>query len=199
MSVYSLPLEDAKKMMAERINVELPLFRLYELNPDSSRFEVDLAFLHALIILTDWGKVDGFLHHYWNMNGPYFVEMFVNYPLHDYENKRIMTALDCATLWSNDPRMIRTLYRWGASMGIPNVDGHYLTDMIELPIYSNYLAPFILSENGEEYSLTDEREFGTRITREFEQVLGEIDFIVGKGFPPKGWKAPTRIEALNKY
>jgi hypothetical protein len=199
MPIYSLPLENAKKMMAERINVELPLFRLYELNPDTSRFMIDLAFLHSLIILTDWEKVDGFLHHYWNMNGPYFVEMFVNYPIHDYDNKRIMTPLDCATLWSDDPRMIRTLYRWGASMGIPNVDGTYLTDINELPPYSNYLAPYILCEKGKDYPLTDERDFGPRASIEFANVLNEIDLIIGKGFPPNGWKAPTRIEALNRY
>ena len=152
--------------------------------------ECEAVYLHILIIFKDANTIDMFLREHSNRYGIYATNMFVNYPLLDIHNMCNMTPLDCALLWNHDVNKVRLLYRWGASVSLPNVDGNYINIGNLLP-YRNYLSSYILQENinPDAYPLIK----GLRIENEFLEIIREIDYICGVDNPPDGWVMPARI------
>lgn len=192
-------LNEAKNILAERMDSELTLNRIRQLNENSpfgyviSKHEIDVAYLHMLIIFKSPSDVNDFLYHYWNFYGNVQLEMIINYRLADFENNRYMTVIDCALLWNTDPEMVRILYKWGANVNISNYQ--YLENICP---YRNYLACYRLTDNNLIYSYPDERRFGSRQPSEFRDVANEHDYIGNLKERPENWDMPSRVEHLNE-
>ena len=192
-----LRLDEAKNHLLCTIdpNITRANVRLFNHN-STSFYESDLVYLHLLIIFKSPNHVENFLQDYCNVHGFYTTQMFINHPLLDIENNMNVSALDCALLWSTDPHMVRSLYRWGADTSIPNVHGRYIGDS-ELVPYRNYLSRYVLIENVDVTNYPPLR--GRRNNNEFVRVIDESRIISGERVPPTGWIMPERIPTPHGY
>jgi hypothetical protein len=190
-------LNEARNIMLGRIDRQLTLFDLRHLNQDIALYEIDSVYLHIKIMFSSPNEVELFLDNYCNIHGVYATQMFLNIPLQDSVNHCTITAMDCATLWNTDPYMIRVLYRWGANIHIPNVNGIFIGDGPMVP-YCNYLSQYVLMNNNNNMNNNininnNQPLWGARNRDEFEQVLWEIEYIGGERVPPNNWHRPQRI------
>ena len=193
-------LEEIKNQLRNVINPHISQFDIRVLNQNTTPYyEADLVYLHIQIMFADANQVDIFLRNYCNLHGFYATTMFVNHPLIDTENHMNVTPLDAATLWSDDPHMIRILYKWGADTSIPNANGHYMDDndnnMNMLP-YRNYLSRYVLMENIDPHNYPPIR--GRRIYNQFYNILNELRYITGSLIPPQHWITPNRFLRANR-
>ena len=186
-----VPLLNSVNLLMITVN---PNITLYDIINNNRRHltihECEAIYLHILIIFKDANNVDTFLQDYSNRYGIYATNMFVNYPLVDIDNRRNMTPLDCALLWNHDVNKVRLLYRWGANVYVPNVDGNY-NNIENLPPYRNYLSSYTLRENI--YPGLHPPVKGLRIDNEFYEIIRELDYICGEYNTPHGWFMPARI------
>lgn len=186
-----IPLLNSVNQLMNTVNPDITLYDIIEHNKRHlTTHECEAVYLHILIIFKDANKVDMFLQDYSNRYGIYATNMFVNYPLVDIHNRCNMTPLDCALLWNHDVNKVRLLYRWGANVSVPNVDGNYI-NIGNLPPYRNYLSSYTLRENI--YPGAHPIIKGLRVENEFLEIIREMDYICGEDNPPQGWVMPARI------
>jgi hypothetical protein len=174
-----------------RVNEAPILTNLRHLNNTTPRFECDVVYLHQQIMFGTPNEVEHFLDNYCNIHGLYATCMFVNFPLQDIDNHSNITALECALTWNTDAQMVRVLYRWGANVHTPNIDGFFTNDR-NLPPYRNYLRDYFTMANVENVNNYPPVE-GLRERDEFHGVLRELDYIVGEVAAPANWHMPERI------
>lgn len=186
-----IPLNNALNQMRNVINPNISLTNLRHLNNTTPRFECDVVYLHQQIMFGTPNEVEHFLDNYCNIHGLYATCMFVNFPLQDIDNHSNITALECALTWNTDAQMVRVLYRWGANVHTPNIDGFFTNDR-NLPPYRNYLRDYFTMANVENVNNYPPVE-GLRERDEFHRVLRELDYIVGEVAAPANWHMPERI------
>jgi len=186
-----IPLNNALNQMRNVINPNISLTNLRHLNNTTPRFECDVVYLHQQIMFGTPNEVEHFLDNYCNIHGLYATCMFVNFPLQDIDNHSNITALECALTWNTDAHMVRVLYRWGANVHTPNIDGFFTNDR-NLPPYRNYLRDYFTMANVENVNNYPPVE-GLRERDEFHRVLRELDYIVAEVAAPANWQMPERI------
>ena len=146
-------------------------------------YEKYLYYLHFLIIFYTYKEVDDFLCFYRKQNGVEMMRMFINYPLVCHFNKNIITPLMCAMLWSNDPKMVRVLYSWGADVSITDVHNNYCENIYSgCHYYYNHLFPFIISRH---------IILGVRDLSDFSAIRKEMKFLSKEKIPDERWKFPV--------
>ena len=193
-----ISLSNALNQMRNRINPEITLINLRNLNINTPLFECDVAYLHQRIMFTSPNEVSHFLENYCDLHGLYATQMFVNFPLQDTDNEQNITALECALTWNTHPHMIRVLYRWGANVHIPNVNGHFINENTLTP-YRNYLRDYVMVHPNPQINLNNYPAVtGLREPNEFGGVMRELDYIVGEQTPPQGWTMPQRFRVNSR-
>jgi len=145
-------------------------------------FEKYAYYLHYLIMFRSVGSVNRFLNDHYLKFGQYATELFINYPLVSTIDKNVITPMMCASLWSNDPVMIRTLYYWGADISLADVHGKYPNEKYG-SFYVNHLNPFIAPNFF---------VIGIRSLFDFVDVVHEINYIAKEETPPYGWEPPKK-------
>ena len=183
-------LANAHNLLMNTVDPNLSLFDIRRLNNNQNEHVCDVLYLHLKIIFGGENDVDYFLHNYCNRNGIYATNVLVNYPLIDTENHVNITALDCATIWNTNVEKIRFLYKWGADISMPNVDGNYINNNNLIP-YRNYLSRYVLRENIQVNNYPTIR--GLRIQNQFNATCTELDYLSGEVNPPNNWIRPERI------
>ena len=83
------------------------------------------AYLHYLIMFSTPKNVHYLIQEHHSKYGEYATRMFINYPFVCSMSKNVITPLMCAALWSNDPKMVRTLSYWGADYSQMDINGKY--------------------------------------------------------------------------
>lgn len=192
-----ISLANALNILRNTISPQNSLYDVLRFNRDNvSEFECDLVYLHLQIIFATPHELNIYLDNYCNRHGLYATNMFVNYPLLDIENRCNVTPLDCATIWNRDPQKVRVLYRWGADVSVPNVNGRYINDG-NLSPYRNYLSRYTLSENINVNNYPPLR--GLRNQNEFYDTINEIEYLSGERGRPNNWFMPARIVNHDDY
>lgn len=182
---------NARNMLLNTINPSLSLFDIRRLNPTHIlEYELELVYLHLKIIFGEANEIDNFLHNYCERMGIHATNMFVNFPLIDIENNQNMTPFDCATIWNTNIEKQRILYKWGADISMPNVNGNYIGDDNLVP-YRNYLSRFVLRENIHVNNYPRIR--GYRMEEDFADTCQELAYLSGERNPPDNWSLPHRI------
>ena len=153
----------------------------------ANKFEKQMAYLHFLIIFMSHRDVHEFLKFFYNKYGFNTTYLFINYPLVNIIDNNIITPLQCALLWCNDPIMVRVLYCWGADVSAWDIDGRYPEEFIN-SYYVNHLYPYILSHL---------IIFGTRIKNDFNDIINELSYITGEKAPVADWEMPKRFYPEN--
>lgn len=190
-------LANALNILRNTINPQISLYDVLRFNRNNvSEFECDLVYLHLQIIFATPHELNMYLDNYCNRRGLYATNMFVNYPLLDIENRCNITPMDCAVIWNRDPQKVRVLYRWGADVYVPNVDGRYINDGNVVP-YRNYLSRYTFRENIDANNYPPMR--GLRNENEFYETINEINYISGERGHPNNWFMPARIVNDNDY
>jgi hypothetical protein len=186
---HIITLAEAKNRFLTYVDNNLTINDLLNLNPTANRFEIDLVYLHLLMLFRTPNDVHMFLQNYAYQHGAYATNMFVNYPLIDMHNRRNITPLHCAIIWNSNPYLIRVLYEWGADISYLNMNNVFPEEEINNLEYSNYLSNYRLSN-------IDPNNFpvieGRRNANEFSQSINEIQYISGENNAPHGWQMPIR-------
>jgi len=182
---------NALNLMVNTIDPSLSLSDLRHLNPAHNiEYEMDMVYLHLKIMFGETNELDNFLRNYCERMGIYATNMFVNFPLIDIENNQNMTPIDCATIWNTDIEKQRILYKWGADVSVPNVNGNYIGDNNLVP-YRNYLSRYVLRENI--HVNNHPRVRGMRMDEDFVDTCRELEYLSGERNPPDNWHRPQRI------
>ena len=152
-----------------------------------NKFEKQMAYLHFLILFMSHREVHEFFKYFYNKYGFNTSYLFINYPLVNIIDKNIITPLQCALLWCNDPRMVRVLYHWGADVSAWDVNGRYPEEFTNI-YYVNHLYPYILSNI---------IIYGIRIKNDFHDITNELLYITGEKAAPDNWEMPKRFYQEN--
>jgi len=146
-------------------------------------FEKFSYYLHYIIMVKFPKDLSIFLENHYKSYGQYATEIFVNYPLVCMADKNIVTPLMCASMWTNDPVMVRILYQWGADFSLTDVNGRYPEEKYGT-YYINHLNHIISHNN---FIL------GIRNHKDFTNIITEIKYITGESKPPSNWRLPSKI------
>ena len=187
-----LSLAQAKNYLLNTTDPSLSLLEVRNMNRNLCQlFECDLVYLHVQIIFKSSNEVDDFLAVYCDLHGLYATQMFVNHILLDGDELFNITPIDCAVLWTQDPQMIRVLYKWGADTSIPTINERVYNNENSVLPYRNYLSRYVLMENliPDYYPAIR----GRRIQNEFQGIINEVSYIQGILPPPEGWTHPPRM------
>jgi hypothetical protein len=190
---YAISLNNAKNILLREINQDLSVNDIQNLNPNIMTFECDALYLHIQIIYGNEQSVYNFLQNYCNQHGFYTTQLFVNHSLIDVINGRSITPVECSLLWSNNPRMLRVLYEWGADVSI------YENNPLFVSTYRNHLSYYVLANNNNNNAVMNHiRELrGSRIMHQFDEIYDELNYLIGEMVPPPNWVMPNRINNLN--
>lgn len=181
-------LNEARNVLLNTIDPNISLHALRVLNQNViPLYECDLVYLHLQIIFKSPNDVNLFLDNYSNLHGVYATQMFLNQPILD--GNRNVTPMQAAMLWSNDPNMLRVLYRWGANP-IAAEENININNVV-MPSYRNYLSRYELSENRGNYNYPPLR--GRRIRNEFYDIIQENLFLSRVVIPNNEWAMPERV------
>lgn len=171
-------------------------FEYFLNNPYSKNiYEKCAYYLHFLIIYARPIDVHNFLNKYYEeycidsnkketAQSRNTMRMFINYSLVCHFSKNIITPLICAMLWSNNPKMLRVLYSWGADVSLTDVYNNYCEHIYNTHhYYYNHLHPFVLSRF---------LVLGLRDMRDFKLVRQEIKYLSQEEQPPPElkWQFP---------
>ncbi|MGI9554944.1 MAG: hypothetical protein ACR2M6_03130 [Vampirovibrionia bacterium] len=187
-----LSLAQAKNYLLNTTDPSLSLLEVRNMNRNLCQFfECDLVYLHVQIIFKSSNEVDDFLAVYCDLHGLYATQMFVNHILLDGDELFNITPIDCAVLWTQDPQMIRVLYKWGADTSIPTINERAYNNENSVLPYRNYFSRYVLMENliPDYYPAIR----GRRIQNEFQGIINEVSYIQGILPPPEGWTHPPRM------
>ena len=183
-------LNEARNVLLNTIDPNISLHAIRVLNGNViPLYECDLVYLHLQIIFKSPNDVNLFLDNYSNLHGVYATQMFLNHPILDRDGNRNVTPMQAAMLWSNDPNMLRVLYRWGANP-IAAEENININNVV-MPSYRNYLSRYELSENRGNYNYPPLR--GHRIRNEFYDIIQENLFLSRVVIPNNEWAMPERV------
>lgn len=183
-------LNEAHNVLLNTIEPNISLHAIRVLNQNViPLYECDLVYLHLQIIFKSPNDVDLFLDNYSNLHGVYATQMFLNQPILDRDGNRNVTPMQAAMLWSNDPNMLRILYRWGANPVA--TEENININNVMMPSYRNYLSRYELSENRGNYNYPPLR--GRRIRNEFYDIIQENLFLSRVVIPNNEWAMPDRV------
>lgn len=183
-------LNEARNVLLNTINPNISLHAIRALNQNViPLYECDLVYLHLQIIFNTPNDVDDFLDNYSNLHGVYATQMFLNQPILDRDADMNVTPMKAAMLWSNDPNMLRVLYRWGANPA--PIEENINMNNIVMPSYRNYLSRYELNENRDNFNYPPLR--GRRIRNEFYRVNEENLFLSRALIPNNEWVMPERV------
>ena len=189
-----LSLVQAKNYLLNTTDPSLSLLEVRNMNRNLCQFfECDLVYLHVQIIFKSSNEVDDFLAGYCDLHGLYATQMFVNHALLDGDELFNISPIDCAVMWTQDPQMIRVLYKWGADTSIPTINERINNNENSVLPYRNYLSRYVLMENLIPSSFPPIR--GRRIQNEFQGIINEVSYIQGILAPPQGWTHPHRMRS----
>ena len=183
---YHFSLDEAKDTLKKYTKCNFDLIgKNYFLTYKGTKniYEKNCYYLHFLIIFKTPLIVENFLIEHKNEFGHYATKMFINFPIINNITNNIITPLKCALNWNTDPEMIRMLYKWGADLSLPDLNGNYVEDNLS-KYYVNHLNPYIANNI---YIL------GTKSTIYFSDVINEVYYLLGKKSPPDNWSYPVRI------
>ena len=183
-------LNEAHNVLLNTINPNISLHAIRALNQNViPLYECDLVYLHLQIIFNTPNDVDDFLDNYSNLHGVYATQMFLNQPILDRDADRNVTPMQAAMLWSNDPNMLRILYRWGANPA--PIEENINMNNIVMSSYRNYLSRYELNENRDNFNYPPLR--GRRIRNEFYDIIQENLFLSRALIPNNEWVMPERV------
>lgn len=183
-------LNEARNVLLNTIEPNISLHAIRVLNQNViPLYECDLVYLHLQIIFKSPNDVDLFLDNYSNLHGVYATQMFLNQPILDRDGNRNVTPMQAAMLWSNDPNMLRILYRWGANP-VATEENININNVV-MSSYRNYLSRYELSENRGNYNYPPLR--GRRIRNEFYDIIQENLFLSRVIIPNNDWAMPERV------
>jgi hypothetical protein len=183
-------LNEARNVLLNTIDPNISLHTIRVLNQNViSLYECDLVYLHLQIIFKSPNDVNLFLDNYSNLHGVYATQMFLNHPILDRDGNRNVTPMQAAMLWSNDPNMLRVLYRWGANPIV--AEENININNVDMPSYRNYLSRYELNENRDNYNYPPLR--GRRIRNEFYDIIQENLFLSRVVIPNNEWVMPERV------
>ena len=138
------------------------------------------AYLQYLIMFSTPKNVNSIIKEHDSLYGEYATKMLINYPFVCSISKNIITPLMCATLWSNDPEMVRVLSHWGADFSQMDVNGKYPEEKYASH-YVNHLNHLLAPNHF---------IIGLRTSRDFCEILHEVRILCGMIEKPLGWKHP---------
>ena len=183
-------LNEARNVLLNTIDSNISLHAIRVLNQNViPLYECDLVYLHLQIIFKSPNDVNLFLDNYSNLHGVYATQMFLNQPILDRDGNINVTPMQAAMLWSNDPNMLRVLYRWGANPIV--AEENININNVVMPSYRNYLSRYELSENRGNYNYPPLR--GRRIRNEFYDIIQENLFLSRVIIPNNEWAMPERV------
>ena len=183
-------LNEARNVLLNTIDPNISLHTIRVLNQNViPLYECDLVYLHLQIIFKSPNDVNLFLDNYSNLHGVYATQMFLNQPILDRDGNINVTPMQAAMLWSNDPNMLRVLYRWGANPIV--AEENININNVVMPSYRNYLSRYELSENRGNYNYPPLR--GRRIRNEFYDIIQENLFLSRVIIPNNEWAMPERV------
>ena len=183
-------LNEARNVLLNTIDSNISLHAIRVLNQNViPLYECDLVYLHLQIIFKSPNDVNLFLDNYSNLHGVYATQMFLNQPILDRDGNINVTPMQAAMLWSNDPNMLRVLYRWGANPIV--AEENININNVVMPSYRNYLSRYELSENRGNYNYPPLR--GRRIRNEFYDIIQENLFLSRVVIPNNEWAMPERV------
>jgi len=100
------------------------------------------------------------------------------------------TPLVVASLWQNDPDVIRILYQFGADISVINTNGLYPEEIHSAIPYYNHLSYYLKYKNQD---LPNNHVWGLRLINDFISVINEIKVIAGEVNRTPDWEFPNRL------
>jgi len=170
-----ITLAQAKNALQNFINSNLSLVNLREINPNLHNvgLTADDLFLQIRIIFYTPDDVDHYLENYLTAHGPNRLGELMNRGIPVPNSNLRITPLDCATLWTNNDRMIQLMYDWGSNSNYTSIhvnDNENFENTLANTPYFNHLEQFRLNEY-DNYNYPPVN--GNRIMNEFHDVINQ--------------------------
>jgi len=169
-----------------------------EIKLDSITYSV--ICLHLTIIFKTEKHVFNFLRSFLKDHGQIATELLVNFTYTDNIISPTLinnlNAMSVAILWTNNPLMVRVLYKFGADLSVININGLFAE---ELHTYIPYYNPFgnVIKYKTDTYDYN--HIWGYRLINNFMDIINEVRIICGEIAPPIDYVFPEKSGYIQSY
>jgi hypothetical protein len=158
-----------------------------------SNFMNELICLHLNIMFSSELVVFRFLTNYKIKYGIEATELLINHSIQEncihLFTVNSFNALSIAALWTNNPNMIRILYKFGADMAVIGANGLFVEELHSVIPFYNHLSNYIPYNN---INLLYNHVWGYRLVNNFMEIIQEIRIICGEIAPTPHYIFPIK-------
>jgi hypothetical protein len=158
-----------------------------------NNFMYELIGLHLTIMFCSEITLFRYLTQYKINYGIEATELLINYSLSE-NNIHLFTvnsfnSLSIAALWSNNPNIIRILYKFGGDLSVIGTNGLFIEELHSVIPYYNHLGNYISYNNT---NLQFNHVWGYRLINDFNSIIQEIRIICGEIVPTTNYIFPIK-------
>ena len=156
-------------------------------------FMSEIICLHLNIMFNTEFVVFRFLRDYTIKYGIEATQLLINFSVQENSihlfSVNSHNALTVAALWTNNPDMIRVLYKFGGDMAVIGTNGLFIEELHSIVPYYNHLGNYLSYNNN---NLLYNHIWGYRLVNDFSSVIQEIRIICGEIPPTAGYIFPIK-------
>jgi len=158
-----------------------------------NNFMYELITLHLTIMFCSEVEVFRYLTQYKIKYGIEATELLINYSLSENAihvfSVNSFNALSIAMLWTNNPHMIRILYKFGGDISVIGTNGLFIEELHTIIPYYNHLTNYISYNN---LNLQFNHIWGYRLINDYANIIQEVRIIGGEIAPTPNYIFPIK-------